>query len=415
MPGLFKAFLVQISSQDVHNLLRVLQAEPGYSGQVVHREWLGPRAARYASVDPRLPAPLTAALAAQGISKLYTHQAAALQAARAGQHVGVITATASGKTLCYQLPLLEAALRDPRERALLLFPTKALAQDQLRSLRELTQAMPLIRSGIYDGDTPQAERATLRVSATLLLSNPDMLHLGILPNHQRWARFLGRLRYVVVDEAHTYRGVFGSNVALLLRRLRRLCAEYGGEPQFLLCSATIANPHEHLSALVGAPVAIVDDDGAPRGSREFVFWNPPLIETRQQGDRDIAKQDEAAWLSAEPDAPRLRASARAAHRLPVALSEQQAARQGQQLNQSPAAPKSAQSGARRSTNGETTAIFTTLVRHGVKSLAFTRARKVAELILRYAQEALRREAPELGGSIAAYRAGYLPEQRRRIE
>jgi DEAD/DEAH box helicase domain-containing protein len=337
--------------------LTTLTGQAGYRDQVAHRAWLHPHAARYAAPDPPLAPKLAQVLAEQGIGRLYTHQAQALAAARAGDHVGVITATASGKTLCYQLPLLEAALADPRARGLLLFPTKALAQDQQRKLEALLATLPLLRAGIYDGDTPQEQRAALRARATLLLSNPDMLHVGILPNHQRWARFLANLRYVVVDEAHVYRGVFGSNVALLLRRLRRLCHEYGSEPQFICCSATIANPHQHLQALVGAPVTLVDDDGAPRGSREFVFWNPPLLDAK-----------------APPS--------------PAAAGKGGG---GVQV----------ESGQRRSTNAETTALFSSLVKSGVKALAFTRARKTAELILRYAQEALAREAPELAGRVAA--------------
>lgn len=353
-------------------MLTTLSEQAAYRGQIAHREWLHPQSARYGSLEPPPPARLREALAELGITRLYSHQAQAFEAARRGEHVGVLTATASGKTLCYQLPLLEAALADPRARGLLLFPTKALAQDQLRKLEALLRAAPLLRAGIYDGDTPQAERAGLRASANLLLSNPDMLHVGVLPNHQRWARFFANLRYVVIDEAHVYRGVFGSNVALLLRRLRRLCDEYGSRPQFICCSATIANPQEHLQTLIGAPVTLVDDDGAPRGSREFVFWNPPPI-----------------------------------HRQAAAGEQQQVPQAGEKHKSDGAT--------RRSTNAETTALFSTLVRAGIKTLTFTRARKIAELMLRYVQDALAKEAPELVGRVASYRAGYLPAQRRKIE
>ncbi len=309
-----------------------------------------------------MPRPLQDALKRVGAEKLYTHQAQAINAARAGKNVVVATSTASGKTLCYNVPVLEAVIGDWRSRALYLFPTKALAQDQLRSLRELTRPnLPEVKFGTYDGDTPQSTRARRRKEAAILLTNPDMLHLGILPNHTLWAHFFANLKYVVLDEAHIYRGVFGSQVACVLRRLRRVCEFYGADPQFICCSATIANPGEHIERLVGVPAPsaslrtslVVDDDGSPSGAKDFVLWNPPFLDRART--------------------------------------------------------------TRRSANSEATDLFVEMARQGVRNITFTRARKVAELILRYAREILKEKDPDLVPLIKSYRAGYLPEERRQIE
>ena len=337
---------------NLSGVLRAICDDPANHERIVHVHEQSPRAALYEDLASPLPVTLNLALARQGISRLYLHQARAVEAVRQGLNVGVVTATASGKSLCYHLPTVEALLAEPRDRALYLFPTKALAQDQLRSLGELTAELPHIRAAIYDGDTPQVERPGIRAGANIVLSNPDMLHVGILPHHARWSRFLGRLRLVVVDEAHLYRGVFGSHVALLLRRLRRVCALYGNAPRFVLASATIGNPREHLEALIGDRVTVVDEDGAPHGPRTLIFWNPPLL--------------------------------------------------------------TMESGVRASTNVETTALFTELVAHEVRTLAFTKARKIAELLLRYAHTRLQGER-RLSERISSYRAGYTPEDRRAIE
>ncbi|MGC8873639.1 MAG: DEAD/DEAH box helicase [Chloroflexia bacterium] len=334
--------------------LERLRRHPSYRGQIVHVERLPRRRARFARQKVALHPALEQALAEQGITRLYDHQAEALRLVRQGKHIVVTTPTASGKTLCYNLPVLDTLLREPKARALYLFPTKALAQDQLRVLEELTGgfASP-VRFGCYDGDTPQQARARLRRRAQILLTNPDMLHLGILPNHTLWSHFLSSLRFVVLDEAHVYRGVFGSHVAGILRRLRRLCRLYGSEPIFIAASATMANPAEHLSTLTGLPVAVVEKDGAPAGSRDFVLWNPPLL--------------------------------------------------------------SEATGERRSSVAEAAFLFSELVSCGIRTLAFARARVVAELVLRMAREALSRTHPEYVERIRAYRAGYLPEERRAIE
>ena len=339
---------------EISEFIAYLREKPGYRGQIVHMEHLPSRAARYGKLKRPLPEPLAAALRDRGIKRLYVHQVEAVNAVRESRDIIVSTATSSGKTLCYNIATLESWIRDPLTKALYLFPTKALAQDQLRTLQELTQDhLKGIRFGTYDGDTSRAARGRLRKSAAIILTNPDMLHTGILPNHGLWIPFLSHLKYVVIDEAHTYRGVFGSHVACVLRRLRRLCARYGTSPVFICCSATVANPGEHAERLIGLPVTVIDDDSSPRGAKRFALWNPPFI--------DRAKA------------------------------------------------------ARRSLNTEATMLFTELVRHELRNITFTKSRRVTELILRYAQDALRKKAPELVGRIASYRGGYQPEERRRIE
>jgi len=244
--------------------------------EVVHREIEPARVARTeplpADLDPRL----ASALAARGITALYRHQAEAWEAARRGENVVVTTGTASGKSLAFTLPVLDAIARDPKTRALYLAPTKALAQDQARALAELRP--PGARPAIYDGDTPAERRRQIRRWANLVLTNPDLLHVGLLPHHDRWGDVLANLRYVVIDEAHVYRGVFGSHVANVLRRLRRLARIYGAEPQLLLASATIANAGELAQALTGEPATVIARDASPRAEREIVLWNPPLLD-----------------------------------------------------------------------------------------------------------------------------------------
>jgi DEAD/DEAH box helicase domain-containing protein len=234
------------------------------------------RLARTAPLPNGLHPQLEAALAKQGIDSLYAHQGQTWTAARGGGNVVVTTGTASGKTLAFNLPVLDTIAADPKSRALYLYPTKALAQDQLRTLASLR--VPSVRAAIYDGDTPHEHRGRVRRWANLVLSNPDMLHVGVLPRHDLWADFLHNLRYVVVDEAHVYRGVFGSHVANVLRRLRRLARVYGSEPQFVLASATIANPGELAHALLGFTAVVVGDDAAPRAERTIALWNPPLLD-----------------------------------------------------------------------------------------------------------------------------------------
>ncbi len=253
-----------------------LKSRRDYRQQIVHVKHIPARAARYANLKHPLPAALEEALRHAGVDKLYMHQAQAINAIRDGQNVIVATSTASGKTLIYNLPVLESILVDGRARALYLFPTKALAQDQLRSLRQLTQhSLRHVVFGTYDSDTPQGTRRRLRQSAAVLLTNPDMLHVGILPNHSLWSNFLARLKYIVIDEAHVYRGIFGSQVACVLRRLLRVCRFYGAKPQFICCSATIANPAEHAQRLTSMPAIVIQEDGSPQAARHFVTSSSP--------------------------------------------------------------------------------------------------------------------------------------------
>jgi DEAD/DEAH box helicase domain-containing protein len=244
--------------------------------ELAHLTTVPARDARTARLPADLHPAVREALARQGIAELYAHQAEAWEVAQRGENLIVTTGTASGKTLAFNLPVLDALARQPKDRALYLYPTKALAQDQARALGTL--AVPRVRAAIYDGDTPTERRWQIRKWANLVLTNPDMLHIGVLPRHDLWADVLHNLRYVVVDEAHVYRGVFGSHVGNVLRRLRRMARVYGAEPQFLLASATIANPGELAASLLGAPATTIGDDAAPRAERTIALWNPELID-----------------------------------------------------------------------------------------------------------------------------------------
>src|SRR5438046_9087747 len=225
------------------------------------------------SLDPRL----LEALRTRGVEQLYSHQAKAFETVAKGENLVVVTPTASGKTLCYNLPVLQALVQQPESRVLYLFPTKALAQDQLAELTELAKSLPDMRMYTYDGDTPQDARRSVRARANLVLTNPDMLHSGILPHHTKWATLFQNLRYVVIDELHAYRGVFGSHLANVLRRLRRICRHYGSAPQFIMASATIANPAELARRLVGEHVEQIAESGAPTGDKTFICYNPPVV------------------------------------------------------------------------------------------------------------------------------------------
>jgi DEAD/DEAH box helicase domain-containing protein len=257
-----------------------------------------PREPRLAPLPADVHPELRAALARQGVTELYAHQAEAFAAARAGGNLIVTTGTASGKTLAFNLPVLDTLAADPKSRALYLYPMKALAQDQSRALSELN--VPRIRTAIYDGDTPAEQRPQIRKGANLILTNPDMLHIGVLPRHDLWADVLHNLRYVVVDEAHVYRGVFGSHVANVLRRLRRLARIYGADPQFIFASATIANPGELAHSLLGDTAVVVGDDAAPRAERTIALWNPELLDV-ELGLRASSLGDAARLLAAFVD------------------------------------------------------------------------------------------------------------------
>lgn len=320
-------------------------------GRIVAQSSEEERRSRQAPLPAELDPGLAEALGRVGIESLYTHQLRAFELA-AESNLVITSGTASGKSLAFNLPVLNGIAARPKDRALYLYPTKALAQDQARALARLRP--PHLREAIYDGDTPREERPEIRRKSNLILTNPDMLHVAVLPNHKSWGDFLANLEWVVVDEAHTYRGVFGSHVANVLRRLRRLARAYGSEPRFLLASATIANPVELAERLVGTPFELVDDDGAPRAGREIAMWNPPLIDER--------------------------------------------------------------TGTRRSALSEAADLLAELVSHEVRTICFLKSRRGIELIQRFARENLeRRGKPELAKRIAPYRGGYTPQQRREIE
>jgi DEAD/DEAH box helicase domain-containing protein len=296
---------------------------------------------------------LRRALADRGIGQLYSHQAEAFEAIEQGQNVVVVTPTASGKTLCYNLPVLNLLLADPGARAMYLFPTKALAEDQLHELQTAIDEMGSeIRAFTYDGDTPQDARKAIRQRANIVLTNPDMLHAGILPHHTRWAKLFENLRYVVVDELHYYRGVYGSHLANLLRRLKRVCEFYGSKPIFICCSATIANPRELAEALTELPFRIVDSNGAPRGEKFFVFYNPPVVNR--------------------------------------------------------------QLGIRRSYIGEARRLALEFIEHHLQTLVFANNRLATELLVTYLKDAVER-GPLPKDAVRGYRGGYLPRERREIE
>jgi len=307
------------------------------------------RQARTAPLPDELHPRVREALAARGIDELFTHQRHAWDAVARGENIVIATGTASGKTLGFNLPVLDALARQPKTRALYLYPTKALAQDQARALAELR--VPKVRSAIYDGDTPSDQRWQIRKWSNLILTNPDMLHVGVLPHHDRWGDVLSNLAFVVIDEAHVYRGVFGSHVGNVLRRLRRLAHVYGADPRFLLASATIANPGELAHALLGVEATVVDDDGAPRAERTIALWNPPLL------DEEL--------------------------------------------------------GQRASALGEASRLLAELVARERRTLAFGKSRKGAELVHRFTVERLGDR--ELAKRLSPYRAGYTPAQRREIE
>ncbi|MGI8440003.1 MAG: DEAD/DEAH box helicase [Thermoleophilaceae bacterium] len=319
--------------------------------QVVAEARYGAREAETEPLPEELHPNLLAALEARGVEALYSHQAETLRSAWEG-HTIVTTGTASGKSLAFNLPVLDTLARDPRARALYLYPTKALAQDQARALHALKARW--VRPAIYDGDTPREERRAIRAKSNLILTNPDMLNVGILPNHGSWGDLLANLAFVVVDEAHVYRGVFGSHVGNVLRRLRRLANAYGTEPRFLLTSATIANPVDLAEGLTGLEVRLVDRDGAPRAERQVAIWNPPLL-------------DEAT-------------------------------------------------GARASALSEAAGILATLVEQGARTICFLKSRRGVELIQRFTRLRLEdRGRGDLAERIAPYRAGYTPAQRREVE
>src|SRR5450759_3075289 len=263
----------------VQAVLDGIMAEPSLSSGVVHHAHMAPKPADFVPMPDWLDPGLTAGLARRGVTALYRHQAEAIEAVRAGDDVVVVTPTASGKSLCYLLPTLQALTEDPTARALYLFPTKALGQDQVTELGELSRASDLhINASTYDGDTPNPIRSAIRSAGQVVVTNPDMLHAAILPHHTKWFQLFEQLKIIVIDELHTYRGVFGGHVANVLRRLLRICAHYGSHPVIICCSATIGNPAELAHALTGRPARLVDRTGAPAGERHVLLVAPPLLD-----------------------------------------------------------------------------------------------------------------------------------------
>src|SRR5467141_2160675 len=326
----------------------------GFPGDITLDHVIPAAAADFAPLPAGLRPELVAALGRRGVERLYSHQAEAYEAVQQGRHLVVVTPTASGKTLCYNLPVLQRLLEQPEKRALYVYPTKALAQDQLAELGALKSGLPIdLRVDTYDGDTPPGRRAAIREGGHIVMTNPDMLHTGLLPHHTRWRRLFSSLEFVVIDELHTYRGLFGSQVANVIRRLKRICAFYGSNPSFICASATIANPLDLATKLLEEEnIALVDRSGAPRGERRLIFYNPPLL------NREM--------------------------------------------------------GIRRSSMLEARRIAAPWIRTGVQTIVFCRSRLQVEVMLSWLGQDL---APRLeaNGRVRGYRAGYLPLHRREIE
>ena len=354
------------STSRLNSLLERWNADPAIRENIVEWRTLPARQPRFHSLPSELHQALVAALIDSGISHLYTHQALSWECIQSGGHPVVVTGTASGKTLCFDLPVLDSLLKDPLARALYLYPTKALAQDQLSAVKGLLSALdeqpstsppsnPLfpISPAIYDGDTSQSARPAIRSKARLVLTNPDMLHTGILPHHTAWAEFFRSLRFVVLDEMHIYRGVFGSHVANVIRRLKRVARFYGASPQFILTSATIANPQELAGKLTEVPVSLIDEDGSARGPKTFLVYNPPII------DKEL--------------------------------------------------------GIRASLLQESVRLANDLLSHQVQTILFARSRRTVEIMLRYLREAANLDVESSNEQVRGYRSGYLPRQRREIE
>ncbi|HEY8684036.1 MAG TPA: DEAD/DEAH box helicase [Chloroflexota bacterium] len=336
---------------NVDQVVEQLLNDPGIAANIAAYRQLPAAEAQYADFPEFIDQRLIDAFGVRGIRRLYTHQREAVDAVHRRENIVVVTPTASGKTLCYNVPVLNAVLADDSARALYLFPTKALSQDQVSELLGVVDTLGVdIKTHTYDGDTPQTARKAIRDAGHIVVTNPDMLHTGILPHHTRWFRLFENLQYIVIDELHVYRGVFGSHVANVLRRLKRICRYYGSDPQFIFCSATIANPAELAERILGEPVMLIDSNGAPRGRKHVILYNPPVV-NRQLG---------------------LRASSR--------------------LTASDLAGR--------------------LLQNNIQTIVFTRSRTGVELLLGYLRNAVGRGRRD---AIRGYRSGYLPLQRREIE
>lgn len=338
---------------NLEQLLDSLRGSSGFMQNVTHWETVPPKPAKLAPFPEGMDTRIPAVLRKRGVQSLYTHQRQALDAVLRGEHIVVVTPTASGKTLCYNLPVLNAILQHEDARALYLFPTKALSADQSNELHELIEALGMpIKAFTYDGDTPAAARRSIRQAGHVVVTNPDMLHAAILPGHTKWVKLFENLAYIVIDEIHAYRGVFGSNLANVIRRLKRIAAFYGSHPQFICCSATIANPKELAEQMTGETMTLVDNNGAPMGERHVIFYNPPVVNK--------------------------------------------------------------QLGIRKSAVLETRALAGLLVKNDVQSIVFARSRLQVEVLVKYLKDLV---VNALGDSkrVRGYRGGYLPTQRREIE
>ena len=339
---------------NVEAFLNEIRKNPNYAEQIVYVREVHAREAIYAEIPKNRVFPKNSVseeiLAGINIERLYCHQAEAIHLASEGKDVLVATGTASGKTLCYALPIIEKLQSDPQAKALLLFPTKALCQDQFKNFGDLLETAGLSdkMAGVFDGDTPSSLRRKLRDHASVIFSNPDMVHASLMPQHARWSEFLGNLKFLVFDELHVYSGIFGTNMALLLRRFFRLCKHYGSNPQIIACSATIANPKELSEELTGRTMNLVDNDGSPRGKKTYVLWNPPRIRATN-------------WRS------------------------------------------------RRSANVEAHELMAKLIEKGVPTITFSKSKMTAEMIHRYVSEKLKQTAPNMVSKITQYLGGYLPE------
>ncbi|MFA7692697.1 MAG: DEAD/DEAH box helicase [Candidatus Hydrogenedentales bacterium] len=338
---------------NVSQIIDQLRSDPKFCANLTTWRSFTPRPGRYMPFPDGVAPELIDGLKKRGISKLYTHQFESFQALESGKHVCVVTPTASGKTLCYNLAVLNQLYKEPNSRALYLFPTKALSQDQVSELTETLDTLELkIGAYTFDGDTPSSARSAVRNAGHIIVTNPDMLHAGILPHHTIWIRLFENLKYVVIDEVHHYRGVFGSHLANVIRRLRRICAFYGSNPTFICCSATIANPGELAESLIEEAVTVVDDNGAPAGEKHFVFFNPPVV-NKELGIR----------ASSVKQAGKLAAS---------------------------------------------------LLLKGIQSIVFARSRLRVEILTTYLKEAILRQGGDKN-KVRGYRGGYLPTERREIE
>jgi DEAD/DEAH box helicase domain-containing protein len=345
--------ILEFPPRELKGVLDELRNDRNFMKQVALWKEIKPAEAQYRDFPGEVSPKLKSVLASMGIKKLYCHQEEAYQSVRSGENVVVVTPTASGKTLCYNLPVVQSILEDPAARALYLFPTKALSQDQVVELQEIIDLLEEdIKTYTFDGDTPPAVRTTIRASGHIVVTNPDMLHQGILPHHTRWVKLFENLRYVVIDEVHHYRGVFGSHLANVIRRLKRICAFYRSRPQFICCSATIANPRELAEKIIEEPARLIDRNGAPRETKHFIFYNPPVV--------------------------------------------------NQQL------------GIRRSVIHEATRIAQRFLSGGIQTILFARSRLNVEILLTYLREAMTRQRKP-ADLIRGYRSGYLPKERRAIE